>query len=76
MNAQLEKQILSQGMSLENAKEQLKNFKEGFPFLPIERAATIGDGIKLLTDDMHCAMRGVTTFENSKSIWLHTTQFW
>ena len=51
MNAQLEKQILSQEMSLENPKEQLKNFNEGFPFLPIERAATIGDGIKLLSDE-------------------------
>jgi hypothetical protein len=51
MNTQLEQQILKQGMSVEKAKEQLKNFAEGFPFLPIVRAATIGDGIKVLKDD-------------------------
>jgi hypothetical protein len=50
MDAQLEKQILNQGMSLENVKEQLTNFKEGFPFLPIVGAATIGNGIKALTE--------------------------
>jgi len=51
MNAQLEKQIVEQGMSLEKVKEQLKNFREGFPFLPIVEAATIGNGIKVLTDE-------------------------
>lgn len=50
MDSNLEKQIIDQGMSLSNVKEQLKNFKEGFPFLPIVEAATIGNGIKLLTD--------------------------
>jgi hypothetical protein len=50
MNAQLEKQIVDQGMSLEKVQEQLKNFKEGFPYLPIVQAATIGNGIKVLTD--------------------------
>lgn len=50
MNAQLEKQIVEQGMSLEKVQEQLKNFKEGFPFLPIVQAATIGNGIKVLSD--------------------------
>lgn len=51
MDAQLEKQITSQGMSLEKVKEQLNNFKDGFPFLPIVGAATIGNGIKALTDE-------------------------
>lgn len=50
MGAKLEKQILDQGMSIENVKEQLTNFKEGFPFLPIVGAATIGGGIKALTE--------------------------
>jgi hypothetical protein len=50
MDKQLEKQILNQGMSVENVKEQLNNFKEGFPFLPIVEAATIGNGIKALTE--------------------------
>ncbi|WP_373495864.1 DUF4301 family protein [Aquiflexum sp.] len=50
MDAQLEKQISDQDMSIENVKEQLTNFKEGFPFLPIVGAATIGNGIKALTE--------------------------
>ncbi len=50
MDKQLEKQILNQGMSVDNVKEQLSNFKEGFPFLPIVEAATIGNGIKALTE--------------------------
>jgi len=50
MDKQLEKQILNQGMSVKNVNEQLTNFKEGFPFLPIVGAATIGNGIKALTE--------------------------
>ncbi|MDX5477260.1 MAG: DUF4301 family protein, partial [Cyclobacteriaceae bacterium] len=50
MDSNLEKQITEQGMSLEKVKEQLKNFKKGFPFLPIVEAATIGNGIKVLTE--------------------------
>lgn len=50
MNQELEKQITVQGMSLENVQEQLKNFREGFPFLPIVEAATIGNGIKVFSD--------------------------
>jgi hypothetical protein len=50
MNKELEKQITHQGMSLEKVKEQLQNFKEGFPFLPIVEAASIGNGIKALTE--------------------------
>ncbi|GAB2611149.1 DUF4301 family protein [Belliella aquatica] len=49
MNSQLEKQIVEQGMSLENVKEQIHNFKNGFPYLPIVSAAKIGDGIKVLS---------------------------
>ncbi|WP_304517132.1 DUF4301 family protein, partial [Cecembia rubra] len=50
MNKELEKQITAQGMSLKNVIEQLKNFEEGFPFLPIVEAATIGNGIKVFSD--------------------------
>ncbi|WP_373520596.1 DUF4301 family protein [Aquiflexum sp.] len=50
MDAQLEKQITNQGMSLDKVKEQLINFQEGFPFLPIVGAATIGNGVKALTE--------------------------
>lgn len=50
MNKDLENQIIEQGMSLDKVKQQLQNFKEGFPFLPIKEAATIGNGIKALTE--------------------------
>lgn len=51
MNQEIEKRILAQGMSLEKAKEQIKNFEEGFPFLPIVVAATIGKGIRALSTE-------------------------
>lgn len=38
-------QIEVQGASLESIKKQLDNFKKGFPFLRLIKAATIGDGI-------------------------------
>jgi hypothetical protein len=51
MNSKLEHQVLKQGMSVDQVKDQLKNFEEGFPFLPIIQEATIGNGIKALTED-------------------------
>ncbi|MDO9554647.1 DUF4301 family protein [Rhodonellum sp.] len=50
MNTSLEQQIQNQGMPINEVKAQIKNFEEGFPFLPIVSAATIGNGIKSLTD--------------------------
>tara|TARA_R110002111_G_scaffold1605_16_gene10965 strand:- start:850 stop:2367 length:1518 start_codon:yes stop_codon:yes gene_type:complete len=46
----LEKQIEAQGMPLGTVEEQIKNFKNGFPFLDIDYAAKIGDGILELSD--------------------------
>ena len=37
--------ISSKGIHLEQLNQQIKNFKEGFPFMPLEKPATIGDGI-------------------------------
>ena len=42
--AELE-QISQQGISLDQIEDQIQKFKQGFPFLPLERAATIGDGL-------------------------------
>lgn len=39
------------GISLAQLEEQLYCFKNGFPFLEIEKAAEIGDGILPLTED-------------------------
>jgi hypothetical protein len=42
--------IEAQGMQLGIVEEQIKNFKEGFPFLDIDFAAKIGEGILELDD--------------------------
>ncbi len=42
--AELE-QISQHGISLEQIENQIQNFKQGFPPLSIEKAATIGDGL-------------------------------
>ncbi|WP_109831669.1 DUF4301 family protein [Reichenbachiella versicolor] len=39
------KQIADRGSSLGDIEKQIENFKTGFPFLDIQKAATIGDGI-------------------------------
>lgn len=44
------KQIEIQEMPLKTVEEQLKNFEQGFPFLEIQNAATIGDGIQVLNE--------------------------
>lgn len=46
MDHTLQQKISEQGMSPEKAKEQIDNFINGFPFLPIQEAASIGNGIK------------------------------
>lgn len=48
---QQKQQVLKQGMSLEKVEEQIQNFKNGFPFLNIQSAAIIGDGIKELSEE-------------------------
>ncbi|EPR71456.1 DUF4301 family protein [Cyclobacterium qasimii] len=47
---ELENKIKAQGMPLGIVEEQIKNFKDGFPFLDIDYAAKIGDGILELND--------------------------
>ena len=48
---QQKQQVLQQGMSLDTVEEQIRNFENGFPFLNIQAAAVIGDGIKQLADE-------------------------
>ncbi|MCC5936589.1 MAG: DUF4301 family protein [Lunatimonas sp.] len=43
-------QITRQGMNLQLVEEQIQNFKNGFPPLEIQAAASIGDGIQLLDE--------------------------
>lgn len=44
-------QIRAHGITPEALDRQLKNFQEGFPFLSVVRAASRGDGIRVLTPD-------------------------
>ncbi|GHB29006.1 DUF4301 family protein [Mongoliitalea lutea] len=57
MDATLQKQILDQGMDLAKVEEQLKNFKEGFPFLPIVDAATVGNGVLQVSEENLVALQ-------------------
>lgn len=46
-------QIHNRGSELKNVLSQIENFKKGFPFLPIEKAASVGDGIiRLSSEDL------------------------
>ncbi len=44
-------QIEEKGLSVDKVKAQIENFKRGFPFLPVSRAATVGDGIFRLSGE-------------------------
>ncbi len=50
MDTQLETQIIAQGMDPAVAESQIKNFKNGFPYLKITAPAIPGDGIKVLSE--------------------------
>ena len=43
------KQFSEKGIEIEDVKRQLAFFRDGFPFLRLERAATVGDGIRQFT---------------------------
>lgn len=46
-------QIKERGSKLETVQKQIENFKKGFPYLPIEDAASVGKGIiRLSTADL------------------------
>ncbi len=44
-------QIIAHGLSVEQVESQIENFRRGFPYLDIARAATIGDGIAVLSQE-------------------------
>lgn len=45
------KQIQKRGSKLSTIEQQIEHFKKGFPFMHVNRAATIGDGVLKLTDE-------------------------
>lgn len=44
-------QIAAKGIDLATIEQQISDFEAGFPFLPLSKAATVGDGILRLSDD-------------------------
>ena len=56
-------QIAAHGLTPEAVERQIENFRRGFPFLNVVRAASPGDGVKILTDDE--AGRAVERYEQT-----------
>ena len=46
-----QQQIKTRGISEKDVIRQISDFKNGFPFMRIEKAATIDDGIIKLSED-------------------------
>ena len=44
-------QINELGIDLETVYQQINDFKEGFPFMQLQKAATLDDGVMKLTDE-------------------------
>ncbi|GAB4042510.1 DUF4301 family protein [Spirosoma jeollabukense] len=56
-------QILAQGISLDQIDQQIEHFVQGFPYLNVIKAATIGDGIVRVADDQLAAY--IHRFDNA-----------
>lgn len=58
-------QIEQRGSNIDTVEEQVKYFENGFPFLQLSKAATVGDGIIRLTDDQISSV--ISEFDKSAS---------
>ena len=45
-------QISAHGLTVEQVDKQIENFKQGFPFLNVVRAAAAGDGVTILDESV------------------------
>jgi hypothetical protein len=60
------KQLEEKGIDQKNIQEQLRRFREGFPYIGIVKTAIIGDGIKNLSqEDLHAKIKN---YENADGI--------
>lgn len=57
--------LAQKGITREKVRTQLETFKEGIPFVDLEKAAIVGDGISKFTVEEEEAL--VTKFEETKS---------
>ncbi|MBR7096748.1 MAG: DUF4301 family protein, partial [Alistipes sp.] len=44
-------QIQEHGLTVEQVEQQIENFRNGFPYLKIVRAAAVGDGVLKLDEE-------------------------
>ncbi|WAC10989.1 DUF4301 family protein [Dyadobacter pollutisoli] len=58
-------QINDRGSDIQVVEEQVRYFENGFPFLQLSKAATVGDGIIRLTDEQIAQV--ITDFDKSAS---------
>ena len=51
LTAKDQAQLESKGISSEQVQQQIENFRQGFPYMKLQRPAPVGDGIIRLTPD-------------------------
>ena len=59
------KQLKNKGITKEKMFAQIETFKEGIPFVNLEKAAVVNEGISRLSDDEQ--KRLISNFENSRT---------
>ncbi len=64
--------IEARGVSIEEVTQQIENFRNGFPSLPIVRAASGGDGVKQLSNE---EVSAAESLYNSRMEQLRTIKF-
>jgi hypothetical protein len=63
------KQLEKKGIDQKNIQEQLRRFREGFPYIGIVKTAIIGDGIKNLSqEDLHAKIKNYENAEGIRSL--------
>ncbi len=59
------KQLEAKGITKEKVRDQLQTFKEGIPFVQLEKAAVIGDGISKFSAEEEAAL--IANFDKTKA---------
>lgn len=59
------KQLEDKGIAKEKVFSQIETFKEGIPFVNLEKAAVVGEGISRFSDDEQKGL--ISNFENSRT---------
>lgn len=72
MDINTEKKIQQVAMNVSDVKEQLEYFINGFPFLAVEKPATLGDGIILLSEE---ELNEINTYYDTQSVLLDIVKF-